>query len=77
MPQKMDKYAYQRLPINVTLKDQLLVAFLMCVLPFLIVSRIVNLAQPEPSDFLIGTGALLASFGAGYKVSKKILHGSR
>ena len=77
MPQKMDKYAYQRLPINVTFKDQLLVAFLLCFLPFLIVSRIVNLAQPKPGDFLIGTGALIASFGAGYKVSKKILHGAK
>ena len=77
MHQKTDKYAYQRLPINVTFKDQLLVAFLMCFLPFLIVSRVANLAQPKPGDFLICTGALLASFGAGYKVSKKILHGSR
>ena len=77
MHQKTDKYAYQRLPINVTFKDQLLVAFLMCFLPFLIVSRVVNLAQPKPGYFLIGTGALLASFGAGYKVSKKILHGAR
>ena len=77
MPQKMDKYAYQRLPINVTFKDQLLVAFLLCFLPFLIVSRIVNLAQPKSGDLLIGTGALIASFGAGYKVSKKILHGAK
>ena len=77
MHQNTDKYAYQRLPINVTFKDQLLVSFLMCFLPFLIVSRVVNLAQPKPGDFLIGTGALLASFGAGYKVSKKILHGAR
>lgn len=70
---KNNKYAYQRIKSEVPIVNQIMVALLVVVFPFIILNTLVNVKAPKLYDNVAGPVLLFGAIYGGLVVSQRLL----